>query len=315
MVEPEPGLTPGGEATPVPAQPPNPATNGVAGGPTLDGAYSPPASAYRAPEHVPGRADGPLLPPEWPRPLEPSAFDLDDAPVAYADPVDDPANWGPPLPPPLPPQRSLLEYLWPWGVRGVVETVEVIALALLMFLAVRSIGQNFIVDGGSMEPTFHNGEMLIVNKLVYRSFDLSWLPGQPAHEIWRPFGQPEPGDVVVFRFPQDTSRDFIKRVIAVPGQTVEVRNGVTYVDGKAQDESYLAQAPRYTFGPVTVAAGEYFVLGDNRNNSFDSHSWGMLGESYLIGRAELRYWPLARAGRVDNNPSAAPPLAGVLPSQ
>lgn len=322
MVEPTPGHAPGDQPVPAPA-PPVTATDGVADAGALDGAALRGAvsngSTFQPPLNVNGRAGGPVLPPEWPRPLDPSPFEIEDeaqtseagpgADLWYADPADDPANWGPPLPPPAPPSRSVWEVLWPWGIRGVVETVEVLALALLMFLFVRSIGQNFVVDGGSMEPTFHNGEMLIVNKLVYRSLDLSWVSG--AGE-WHPFGQPEPGDVVVFRFPQDPRRDFIKRVIAVPGQTVEVRGGTVYIDGTARPEPYLERPPAYEYGPVTVPEGQYFVLGDNRNNSYDSHSWGMLGESFMIGRAEVRYWPLERAGRIEHEPVTATPQAGVL---
>lgn len=188
---------------------------------------------------------------------------------------------------------------WPWGMHGLVETVEVLALALLMFLLVRSVAQNFVVDGGSMEPTFHNGEMLIVNKLAYRNFNLSWLPFTDK-DNWRPFGTPQSGDVVVFKFPQDQNRDFIKRVIAIPGQTVEVRGGKVYLNGIQQNEPYLDQAPTYDYGPVTVPEGQIFVLGDNRNNSYDSHSWGLLDQSLLIGRAEFRYWPMGRIGRIDH---------------
>jgi len=329
MVNPTPGAESGGSVPPEDASAPAPYppyANGSADGAPSFSSFSTP------PPHVPGRADGPSMPPEWPRPLD-APFGLDndkDEPIAeggelegmggirtwYADPLDDPANWGPPLPPEPAPQRSVWELLWPWGARGVVETVEVLALALLMFLFVRSIGQNFVVDGGSMEPTFHNGEMLIVNKLVYRSFNLSWLPGQSGQSEWRPFGQPEPRDVVVFRFPQDPRRDFIKRVIALPGETIEVHAGQVYVNGVARTEAYLDKPPAYEYGPVQVPEGQYFVLGDNRNNSYDSHSWGMLGESFMIGRAEVRYWPLAKAGRVDNEAEiAATPQAGVLKSQ
>lgn len=198
-----------------------------------------------------------------------------------------------------PPEAATGSSFWPWGIHGLIETVEVLALALLMFLLVRSVAQNFVVDGGSMEPTFHNGEMLIVNKLAYRNFDLSWLPFTDDDE-WRPFGTPEAGDVVVFKFPQDQTRDFIKRVIAIPGQTVEVRGGRVYLDGIQQNEPYLDQAPTYDYGPVTVPEGQIFVLGDNRNNSYDSHSWGLLDQSLLIGRAEFRYWPLGRVGRIDH---------------
>jgi signal peptidase I len=119
---------------------------------------------------------------------------------------------------------------------------------------------------------------------------------------WKPFRDPQPGDVVVFEFPQDPSRDFIKRVIAVPGQTVEVREGRVYVDGTVVDEPYLSEPPHYAYGPTSVPPGQFFVLGDNRNNSYDSHSWGMLPDERLIGRAEFRYWPLSAAGRIDSHP-------------
>ena len=210
------------------------------------------------------------------------------------------------------PPRSALAMLWPWGLRGIAETIEVLALALLMFLLVRSVAQNFIVEGGSMEPTLHSGEMLIVNKLSYRSFDLAWLPGVDA-EDWRPFGAPEAGDVVVFRFPQDPDRDFIKRVIALPGETVEISGGVLKVNGAVREEPFLGQPAEYRYGPEKVPPGHLFVLGDNRNNSYDSHSWGMLDQSLLIGRAELRYWPFGKFGRVDHG-EPAEPQAGVAQS-
>ena len=197
-----------------------------------------------------------------------------------------------------------------WGalVRGAVEALEVLALALLMFVAVRSIAQNFVVDGGSMEPTFANGEMLIVNKLAYRTFNVSWLPWTDQQH-WQPFGRPRAGDIVVFRFPQNPERDFIKRIIATQGQTVEVRSGVLMIDGVPVQEPYLSQPVAYEFGPITVPEGSMFVLGDNRNNSYDSHSWGTLEQQYLIGRAELRYWPLSRAGRMDHSAASETPAA------
>jgi signal peptidase I len=190
-----------------------------------------------------------------------------------------------------------------FGLEAVAEALEVLALALFMFVAVRAVAQNFIVDGGSMEPNFHNGELVVVNKLAFRTFNLSWVPGLGV-DAWKPFGTPEQGDVVVFEFPQDPTRDFIKRVIAVPGQTVEVREGVVFVDGQELEEPYLSEPPRYNYGPMMVPSGQLFVLGDNRNNSFDSHSWGMLPEESLIGRAEFRYWPLSEAGRISGHPHA-----------
>jgi len=201
-------------------------------------------------------------------------------------------SW-PPAAPAQPRRRSS------FGLAAMAEVLEVAALALLMFIAVRMVAQNFIVDGASMEPSFEHGQLLIVNKLAYDSFDLSWLPFSD-NEDWTPFGEPRQGDVVVFRFPFDPDRDFIKRIIALPGQTVEVVDGLVRVDGAALEEPYLFEETLYNFGPATVPEGEVFVLGDNRNNSYDSHSWGMLDQDLIIGRAELRYWPFSEAGRVDH---------------
>lgn len=183
-----------------------------------------------------------------------------------------------------------------WGLAGLAETLEVVALALIMFLGVRLVAHNYIVDGASMSPTFQSSELVIVNRLAYREIDLSWLPGGGK---FRPFGKPEPGDVVVFLYQeQPRERDFIKRVIAVPGQTVEVRDGHVYVDGRPLDEPYISAPPNYAMPKAVVPEGAVFVLGDNRNNSFDSHLFGMVDQSRLIGRAELRYWPLDRFWRV-----------------
>jgi len=182
---------------------------------------------------------------------------------------------------------------WPFSLAGVSETLEVIALALVMFMAVRFVSQNFIVDGASMEPNFRQGDLLIVNRLAYRSFDISWLPWND-NDAWQPFGDPTPGDVVVFRFSEDPEHDFIKRVVAVAGQTVEVREGVVYVNEAAVVEPYIAIPPRYKLAPQLVPEGKLFVLGDNRNNSYDSHLWGMLDRMAMIGRADLRYWPPGR---------------------
>ena len=177
----------------------------------------------------------------------------------------------------------LRQVLWPWGLRGLTETLEVIALAMIMFVAVRAVAHNYRVDGNSMVPTFHDGEALIVNRLAYWTFDLGWLGGQDG---WQPFGTPKPGDVVIFiaqRVPRE--RDFVKRIIAVPGQTVEVKNGHVIVDGVAYDEPYISAPPTYEYKAQKVPAGKLFVLGDNRNNSQDSHLIGMVDME--IGRAHV----------------------------
>ena len=209
------------------------------------------------------------------------------------------------------------------GWRAFAEAIEVIAIALLMFIVVRGLAQNFIIDGGSMEPTFLHSDMVIVNKLAYRAFDLSWLPFAGADE-WRPFGEPQQGDVIVFRFPLNQDRDFIKRVIATPGQTVELRGGEVLIDGQAIGtigEPHALQLPQRAlsaapstsgagslpafdhdrpaaFGPVTVPPEHVFVLGDARRNSYDSRDWGFLSESMIVGRADLLYWPFDRFGLI-----------------
>lgn len=209
--------------------------------------------------------------------------------------------WPPPEPsaaaPSAPPPRAQGSAFWPWGLRGFADALEVVALALLMFVLVQGIAQNFVVDGASMEPTFRSGEMLIVNKLAYSEYDLGWVPVIGAAQ-WQPFGAPDSGDVIVFRYPYGAGRDFIKRIVGLPGQTVEVRGGLLYVDGAAVDEPYLRDRPGYAYGPETVPADHVFVLGDARNNSYDSHQWGMLDQEQIIGRVELRYWPAGRAGAV-----------------
>lgn len=196
------------------------------------------------------------------------------------------------------------------AVRDILETL---VLTVLIFLIVRSIVQNFKVEGRSMEPTLQNGQYLLINKAVYWRIDGSLLgplnPGaeasadsavQPSRYLFVP---PLRGDIIVFRYPKDTTRDFIKRVIGVPGDIVEIKNGVVYVNGQALREAYTADAPSYFLAAERVPAGQYFVLGDNRNNSSDSHVWGLVPEENIIGRALFSYWPPDTWGVV---PSADP---------
>jgi signal peptidase I len=129
-----------------------------------------------------------------------------------------------------------------------------------------------------MEPTLHSGERLLINKFIYR------------------FTQPKPGDIVVFHPAVRPRDDYIKRVIAVAGQTVEIRDGRVWVDGKPLAEPYLSEATYGQFGPVRIPQGRLFVLGDNRNNSQDSRypEVGLVPLKSVIGKAALRYWPLGR---------------------
>jgi signal peptidase I len=156
----------------------------------------------------------------------------------------------------------------------VSETLETVLLAAVIWLVVNLATARFVVDGSSMEPNFHTGQLLIVNRLAYR------------------FGTVERGDVIVFRFPGNTADDYIKRVIGLPGETVAVRDGEVYVDGNLLEESYLAPDTTLPYGGEwVVPADNYFVMGDNRPHSSDSRSWGMLGKEFVIGKSWISYWP------------------------
>jgi signal peptidase I len=174
----------------------------------------------------------------------------------------------------------------PW-LRMLRETLNVLILALVLFLGIRVAGHNYVVDGQSMFPTFEDGDLLVVNRFAYLDLDLTRVPG--VDQAWRPFGTPQAGDVVVFHL--TTERDLLKRVIAVEGQTVMVTGGVVYVDGVALDEPYIAEPPSQEAPLITVEPGQVFVMGDNRNHSDDSRRFGPVAIEQIVGRADIRYWP------------------------
>lgn len=134
-----------------------------------------------------------------------------------------------------------------------------------------------------MEPRLTDQERVFINKFIYR------------------LGTVERGDVVVFRYPRDVSKSFIKRVVGVPGDHVEMRAGALLVNGTQVDEPYIASGFRGedSFEPVKVQADEFFVLGDHRNASNDSRNWGTVAQNYIYGKAELVYWPLGKWGLLD----------------
>jgi signal peptidase I len=157
-------------------------------------------------------------------------------------------------------------------LRFIFDIVETLLLSLLLFLGINAISARIRVDGFSMEPTLHTGEFVIVNKLAYR------------------LGQPKIGDVVVFRYPRDPEQEYIKRIIGLPGDTVRVEGGQVYVNNQKLVEPYIQSAPAYQDTWV-VPEDTLFVLGDNRNNSSDSHSWGPVPMENVIGKAVVIYWP------------------------
>lgn len=193
------------------------------------------------------------------------------------------------------------------------EVVETIVLTAIIFLLVRSAVQNFKVEGRSMEPTLHTGQYLLINKTAYLSLDanavVNSLLGR-SDEVTTsnpvfPFGPPDRGDIIVFRYPVDPNRDFIKRVIGLPGERVEIMQGQVYINGQPLHEPYVKAAPLYDFPEQVVPANQYFVLGDNRNSSSDSHVWGMVPIENIIGRALLCYWPPQEWGMLPSPSSTA----------
>ena len=182
------------------------------------------------------------------------------------------------------------------------EVLETVLLTVLIFLLVRAVVQNFKVEGHSMDPTLADGQYLLINKAIYWQLDLQPLAavlpqftGQAEGTI-NLFRPPARGDVIVFRAPQSPDKDFIKRVIGVPGDRVEVRGGKVYVNGIALSEPYIIDPPVYELTPTVVSPDNYFVLGDHRNNSSDSHVWGLVPRANIVGAAWVSYWPPAKWG-------------------
>ena len=172
------------------------------------------------------------------------------------------------------------------------ENLEAIAIAVVLALFIRTfVVQAFKIPSGSMLETLQIGDHILVNKFIYGTH----VPF--THIVLFPLRDPARGDIVVFRFPMDEKRDFIKRVIGLPGDTVEIRNKVVYVNGKRLEDPYVVHrdqniipGERDNFGPVTVPEGSYFVMGDNRDGSFDSRFWGFVKREQILGKALVIYW-------------------------
>lgn len=162
----------------------------------------------------------------------------------------------------------------------ITETCKTVIVSLVAVYLIRSfIVQPFYVRGASMEPNFQDGQYLIINEISYR------------------FEKPQHGDVIVFRYPLDPSEYFIKRVIGLPGDRVEIDDGKVFVNGEEFEEAYIPRGV-FTYGKNKISLGptEYYVLGDNRPASSDSRRWGVLPARNIVGRVWLRGWPLNKAG-------------------
>ena len=173
----------------------------------------------------------------------------------------------------------------PW-----VEAVKTIGLSAILAFGIRSfVAEARYIPSGSMLPTLQINDRLIIDKVSYK------------------FKNPQRGDIVVFNPTETLEKQnfhdaFIKRVIGTPGDKVEVKGGLVYVNDQALREKYIEEEPHYNWGPVTVPSHSYLVLGDNRNNSYDSHYWGFVPTEKIIGRASVRFWPINRVGEVNPEP-------------
>ena len=170
----------------------------------------------------------------------------------------------------------------PW-----IETAKILSFSLLLSLGIHTfVAEARYIPSASMKPTLQVNDRLIIDKLSYD------------------FRSPQRGDVVVFK-PTKTLRQqhfhdaFIKRVIGLPGERVEVKSGRVYINGSPLKENYIAARPDYQWGPVIVPSNSYLVLGDNRNDSYDSHYWGFVPRHDIIGRAVFRFFPFNRIGELN----------------
>lgn len=164
-----------------------------------------------------------------------------------------------------------------------IELAYILVGALAVFIIFQFTLQNSIVDGTSMEPNMMDADRLLVSKVAYT------------------FGEPERGDIIVFPSPYNDGREFIKRIIGMPGETVQVIDGFIYINGELLDEPYIINRDSKTIGPITVPAGEYYVRGDNRPVSLDSSQGWTIKRDDIHGKAWVVFWPLGSFGGAPNH--------------
>jgi signal peptidase I len=191
---------------------------------------------------------------------------VNDKPVEFESPDEDVQNEVPVIPWYQPVLRLLR------------DIVEAGVMALILFVLLQATVQNTVVEGQSMEPNLVSGQRLLVNKLAYR------------------FGEPARGDIVVINSPRGTSEKLIKRVVGLPGETIELRGGRVYINGRLLEEYYHPYVGMRPYPPTSIPPGHYFLLGDNRDHSGDSRVWGSIPRSMIVGRAMVSVWPPDRWG-------------------
>ena len=182
------------------------------------------------------------------------------------------------------------------------EILEAMALAIVVFILIQASAQNFRVEGSSMAPTLEGRQYLLVNKLVYFDFDAERFSrvipfwNVDENETSRSFRAPRFGEIIVFRFPGEPRRDFVKRVIGLPGDRIEIVDGKLIINGLTYTEPYVNGSFSTNLPPQTMKEGEYFVMGDNRSQSNDSRNWGPVPEKNVVGKVWLVYWPFSDLG-------------------
>ena len=188
--------------------------------------------------------------------------------------------------------------------KTLIDIAKALALAACFFFVVQALLQNYQVLGESMEPNLHSGQHVIVNKAAYMSVDVDKLSKFiPFYEVdegseLHLFGEPQRGDVVVVVSPQPSGKRLVKRVVGLPGDTLEIEEGVLKINGRPIAEPYVLGVPRDR-KPTRIPTDHYFVLGDNRPQSNDSNSFGPVHRSQIVGKAWLVYWPPEEFGTVD----------------
>jgi signal peptidase I len=183
------------------------------------------------------------------------------------------------------------------GLKGFLfDILETLLLTIVIYAVLSTFIGRYKVLSISMEPTLHEGQYLLISKQTHRVWPL------------------ERGDIIVFKYPNNPEKFYIKRLIGLPGENVELRRGKLYVDGELTPEPWLPQDLHWTSsGQWTLAEDEYLVMGDNRNNSSDSRRWGPITKSHFIGQAFFRYWPIPDLGLVRRAPTPTPTPRTVRP--
>ena len=182
------------------------------------------------------------------------------------------------------------------------EIIEAVTLAAVVFLLLQTTVRNFKVDGSSMDPTLVHGQYLLVNRLVYLNVEMGRLStiipfwNVEVESSRHAIHPPRRGEIIVFEFPDknpnNPRKDFVKRVVGLPGETIRIHHGEVLVDEQLLDEPYLTENGRSNSHEITLGEGEYYVLGDNRNHSSDSRAWGVVPKENVKGKVWMVYWPV-----------------------